>query len=126
MTKHRLSTRTIQERKKQKKYYKKANTNLKKKNNKDAIGKAAKGFDKDEASEAPPMGPLAGDNAGRDPIVDGTKDDLGVNGPSDSGAGDGANIESLITVEGGAMRGGNFCGPVLRFETKCRNKLDSQ
>lgn len=56
-----------------------ANTNLKKKNNKDAIGKVAKEFTKEQASEALPKGPPTGANPGRDPVVEGTNEDLGAN-----------------------------------------------
>lgn len=100
-------------------------TSLKEKNNKVAIGKVGKGFTKEQAPEALPIGPLAGGNPEREPPVAGTNEDLGGKDPtpSDWGAGDGANIESLITEEGGAISGGNFCGPVLRFEMKRRNKL---
>lgn len=69
----------------------------------------------EEAAETLPLGPPAGDKLGKDP-VDGTTEDLGVvTAPSMWGAGAdaGANIESLFTVEGGAIRGGNCCGPAL-------------
>lgn len=73
-----------------------------------AMGNVGNEFIKELASEILPDGPLAGGRPGSDP-VDGTKEDLGVvdPAPSDSGAGAGALTESLITDDGGAIRGGN-------------------
>lgn len=109
-------------------YYKMANTNLEKKNNNDTIGKVAKEFTKVQASEAPPRGPPTGASPGRDPVVEGTNEDLGANvpRPSDWGAGDGANIESLITDEGGAMSRGNCCAPALSFEMQYKEQIMSR
>lgn len=76
------------------------------------------GFTKEQAPEAPeesPLtGPFAGWTPGNDPD-DGTTEDLGDNelAPSDIGAGAGANAESFATEVGGAIRGGNCCGPAV-------------
>lgn len=71
------------------------------------LGKLAE----EQAPEALPVGPFAGGN----PIpVEGTTDDFGivVGAPVDSvGAGAGANKNSGPTEVGGAIRGGNCCGP---------------
>jgi hypothetical protein len=40
--------------------------------------------------------------------------------PSDWGAGAGAKVESLITVVGGATRGGNCCRPTTFFYHKAK------
>lgn len=65
-------------------YNKIAITNLTKQNNKDAVVKVAKGFTKEEASDAPPMGPPTGGNPGSDPDVVGTSEDLGASVPAPS------------------------------------------
>ena len=90
------------------------NMNLTHKPNKIALGKLVNGVTKEEAAETPPEGPPMGDNAGSKPeVVEGTVD-WGVPAPepSDWGAGAGANVASRITEVGGAMSGGNCCGPV--------------
>ena len=74
----------------------------------------------EKEAEILPLGPLAGDNPGSDPVA-GTTPVLGVGvdvlEPSDWGAGAGAKVESLITVVGGATRGGNCCRPTTFFLT---------
>lgn len=79
------------------------------KNKRDSSAKARN----DGAWEELPMGPLAGPSPGREPVIEGTVV-LGVDGdpmPSDIGAGDGAYTESVLTVVGGAINSGIFCGP---------------
>uniref|UniRef100_A0A2P2IIJ1 Uncharacterized protein n=1 Tax=Rhizophora mucronata TaxID=61149 RepID=A0A2P2IIJ1_RHIMU len=76
--------------------------------------KVANGLTNGEASEALPIGLFAGGNLGSEP-VEGTTEVLGIVIPAlcdrGVGAGAGANIESLVTEVGGAIRGGNCCGP---------------
>lgn len=78
----------------------------------------ANGFTKEQASDAPPIGPPTGGSPGSVPVV-GTTVLLGVVAPepSDWGAGAGAepNTESLVTEVGGASKGGNCCGPASFF-----------
>lgn len=63
-----------------------------------------------EEPEALPAGAFAGLNPGSE-LVLGTTEDIGEMAPSDCGAGAGANVESLMTEEGGAISGGNCCTP---------------
>lgn len=65
------------------------------------------------APEALPVGPFAGGNPTIEP-VEGTTEDFGIVAGAlvDSvGAGAGANNESGPTEDGGAISGGNCCGP---------------
>lgn len=84
-------------------------------NNTSADVKMGKGLAKEHAAEAPEEIPLIGPFAGENPgsPVEGTSEDLGDAGPNPSNSGDGAgaNTESLATVLGGAIRGGNSCWP---------------
>lgn len=96
-------------------YYEIETMNLTNKYNMNAGGKVDNEFVKEQAEETLPLGPLAGGKPGIDPD-DGTTEDLGVvapagPAPSDCGAGDGAYVESLVTDDGGAIRGGNCWGP---------------
>lgn len=93
-------------------HHKMAIMNLTYKSSRTAVGKLPNGLISEQASEAIPAGPPIGGNpAGSTP--GNTEGDLGIPPiePSDSGAGAGANIVSRITEVGGAISGGNFCGP---------------
>lgn len=77
------------------------------------------GFTKEHAAEAPEEIPLTGPLAGVNP-VEGTTEDLGdlpsIPSNSDDGEGAGANTDSLATVVGGAIRGGNSCVPAASLQ----------
>lgn len=72
------------------------------------VKEAVPGFTTEGASEEGlPAGAPAMVDPGKDPVL-GITEDLGDNDPTcDKGEGAGANVESLFTVLGGAMRGGN-------------------
>lgn len=83
------------------------------KNKRSANGKVANEFTKEQALEALAKGLLAGGSGGTIPVVVGTTVEgfFFVPAPSDSGEGEGANIESWIIEEGGAISGGNCWAP---------------
>lgn len=89
-------------------------------NNTSAEVKVGNGFAKEHAAEAPEDRPLIGPFAGENPgsPVEGTTEDLGDAGPIPSKLGDGAGAKtmSLATDVGGAIRGGNSCGPAVSFK----------
>lgn len=63
--------------------------------------------------QADDVGPVEGGNATTEP-VEGTTEDFGVvvgAPPASKGAGAGENNTSGPTDEGGALSGGNCCGP---------------
>lgn len=88
--------------------------NLTHKSNKTALGKLVNGVTKEQAAEELPEGPPMGANPGSElDVVEGTVDwGAPAIEPSDWGAGAGANVASRITEVGGALSGGNCCGPV--------------
>lgn len=89
--------------------------NLTYKSNKTALGKLVNGLTKEQAAEALPAGPPMGANPGSKlDVVEGTIGEGTGPEPSDWGAGAGANVVSRITEVGGAMSGGNCCGPGQR------------
>lgn len=82
------------------------------KHNTNTTGKLANGFTKEQAQEALPLGPFAGGNPETDPDAGITEVlGVGVPAPFDWGEGAGANNESRVTVDGGAISGGNCCAP---------------
>lgn len=88
--------------------------NLTYRSNKTKLGKLVDGLTKEQAAEALPAGPPMGANPGSKlDVVEGTVVEGTVPEPSDwgVGAGAGANVVSRITEVGGAMSGGNCCGP---------------
>lgn len=88
--------------------------NLTHKSNKTALGKLVNGLTREEAAEELPEGLPMGAKPGSElDVVEGTVDwGVPVPEPSDWGEGAGANVVSRITEVGGAMSGGNCCGPV--------------